>query len=123
MPVAAASDFDNPVAYAVPNPAHPDAQIAESITAQAVADGLPGVVLLVSTPQDGTWVSAKGLVDLKNGIPMKLNNLSRIGSVTKMFTAVALRMGESSPTFMTWPPSSRPWFRTNASCWKPPMPR
>jgi D-alanyl-D-alanine carboxypeptidase len=90
MPVVDASYYDNPVVYPASNPNHPAAQIAESITAQAVAEGLPGVVLLVSTPQDGTWVSAKGSIDLKNNIPLKPNSLSRIGSITKMFTAVVV---------------------------------
>jgi D-alanyl-D-alanine carboxypeptidase len=90
MPIVDASYYDNPVVYAAPNSDHPAAQIAESITAQAVADGLPGVILLVSTPKDGTWVSAKGSIDLKNNIPLKPNSLSRIGSITKMFTAVVI---------------------------------
>ncbi len=90
MPVVEAGYYDNPVVYAAPNTRHPAAQIAESITAQAVADGLPGVVLFASTPEDGAWVSAKGSIDLKNDIPLKPNSLSRIGSVSKMFTAVVV---------------------------------
>ena len=90
MPVVEAGHYDNPVAYPAPNPKNPAAQTADSITARAVADGLPGVVLLVSTPADGTWVSARGLIDLKNNIPLKPNSLSRLGSVSKMFTAVVI---------------------------------
>jgi D-alanyl-D-alanine carboxypeptidase len=90
MPVVDAGYYDNPVVYAAPNPGHPIAQMVESITTQAVVDGLPGVVMLVSTPEDGTWVSAKGSIDLKNSLPLKPNSLSRIGSITKMFTAVVV---------------------------------
>lgn len=56
----------------------------------AVAGGIPGLALLVKNAEDGTWASAKGSVDLRNGIPFKRNTLSRIGSVTKMFTAVVI---------------------------------
>lgn len=90
MPVVEACYYDNPVAYPASNPDHPAARMAESITAQAVSDGLPGVILLVSTPKDGTWVSAKGSIDLKNSLPMQPDSLSRIGSITKMFTAVVI---------------------------------
>lgn len=90
MPVVDTNYYDNPVVYPASNPDHPAAQIAESITAQAISDGLPGVILLVSTPKNGTWVSAKGLIDIKNNIPMEPNSLSRIGSITKMFTAVVI---------------------------------
>jgi D-alanyl-D-alanine carboxypeptidase len=90
MPVVEARYYDNPVAYPASNPDHPAARMAEAITAQAVSDGLPGVILLVSTPKDGTWVSAKGSIDLKNSIPIQPDSLSRIGSITKMFTAVVI---------------------------------
>lgn len=90
MPVANASDYDNPVVYTDQNAAHPAAQFAESITERAIGDGLPGLSLLVSTPKDGPWVSAGGYIDLKNRIPLKPNSLSRIGSITKMFTAVVI---------------------------------
>lgn len=90
MPVVDAGYYDNPVAYAAPDAGHRAAKIVEAITAQAITDGLPGVVMLVNAPEDGAWVSAKGSIDLKNNLPLKPNSLSRIGSITKMFTAVVV---------------------------------
>jgi D-alanyl-D-alanine carboxypeptidase len=90
MPVLDSSHSDNPVPGGAVNPGHPDAEQIESIASKAVADGIPGIVLLIQTPNDGTWVSARGFADLKNKIPMRPNSLSRIGSITKMFTAVII---------------------------------
>lgn len=90
MPVVGADHYDNPVIYPASNPTHPAVQSVEAITEQAVANGVPGVVMLISTPEDGLWVSAKGYIDLKNNILLKPNSLSRIGSITKMFTAVVI---------------------------------
>ena len=88
MPAADASYYDNPTLYPDQSANQPLAKMVESITATAVAEGIPGVVMLVNSAAEGTWVSARGLIDLKNKIPMKPNSLSRIGSITKMFTAV-----------------------------------
>ena len=64
--------------------------VLDPCLSSAVADGVPGVAILARTPEDGTWAAARGFIDLRNEIPMKPNSLSRIGSITKMFTAVVV---------------------------------
>ncbi len=85
-----AAYYEKPVVYATQNTDHPVAHVTESTTARAVTDGLPGVVMLVNKQENGTWVSAKGSIDLKSNISMRLSSLSRVGSITKMFTAVVV---------------------------------
>ena len=54
-----------------------------------VAEGTPGAVIAVSHPELGFWSRAIG--DAEVGVdPMTLDHHSRIGSVTKTFTAVAI---------------------------------
>jgi D-alanyl-D-alanine carboxypeptidase len=66
----------------------PLADVIEQMLSDAVSKGLPGLIMLIDSPDWGTWVCAKGYIDLKNNIPMKNNSLSRIGSITKTFVSV-----------------------------------
>jgi D-alanyl-D-alanine carboxypeptidase len=89
MPVIAdASYYDNSVSYIDNGGSFPEGKLIEPLLDQAVSSGLPGGVILIDTPEYGTWVCAKGNIDIKNGIPLKKNSMSRIGSITKTFVSV-----------------------------------
>ena len=47
----------------------------------------PGAVVYVDVPGKGTWFTAIGTADLSNHAPMSTSFYTRIGSVTKTFTA------------------------------------
>ena len=49
--------------------------------------GTPGAVVYVDVPGKGTWETALGTSDLSTGAPMSRSFYTRIGSVTKTFTA------------------------------------
>lgn len=68
---------------------HPDAADFQALLDGAVARSLPGVALLVRNPA-GLWIGASGQRDINADLPFQPFTRSRIGSVTKTFTAVAV---------------------------------
>ena len=62
-------------------------QLAEE--ALAAADGTPGALIAISHPELGFWSAAIGEAEI-GADPMTLDHHSRIGSVTKTMTAVAV---------------------------------
>ncbi|POX56956.1 serine hydrolase [Streptomyces sp. Ru71] len=52
--------------------------------------GIPGLVVGLWIPRQGTYVRATGVADLTTGRPMTTDVFNRIGSVTKTFTVTAL---------------------------------
>lgn len=91
-----------PLAAPTPTAAPPEGQalprfdpaLAERLQAllgDAVADGsIPGAVLSVRLPDGATWTGTAGLADRDSGEPMTAATRVRIGSLSKMFTAVAV---------------------------------
>ncbi|MBC8160348.1 MAG: serine hydrolase [Roseiflexaceae bacterium] len=71
-----------------------DPALAERLQAvldAAVADGaIPGATLSVQLPDGSNWTGASGLADRAAGTPMQPDTLVRVGSLSKMFTAVAV---------------------------------
>lgn len=57
----------------------------------AVSEGLPGVILLVRTP-DSEFEGACGFADLENEVPMDVHHLFRIASISKSFIGVLSTM-------------------------------
>lgn len=56
---------------------------------RAVAEiGAPGAALYVAVPGRGVWTGARGLADVRRGIPLVPHDRMRIASVTKSFVAV-----------------------------------
>ena len=73
------------------NPAdntHPDGPAFQDLLDRYVREGLPGVVLLVRTPE-GEWNGAAGYAKLETAEPMLPSHRHHAASVTKMYTAVA----------------------------------
>jgi D-alanyl-D-alanine carboxypeptidase len=61
------------------------------------ASGMPGVTVGLWIPDQGSWVSSRGVADLGTGRPMTPDLQAPIGSITKTFTVmIALQLvGES----------------------------
>jgi D-alanyl-D-alanine carboxypeptidase len=58
--------------------------------------GLPGLVALVYTPQQGVWVGSSGFSQVENNIPMQPCNVFMSASVAKLYHAVlVLKMQEA----------------------------
>jgi D-alanyl-D-alanine carboxypeptidase len=58
-------------------------------TALAAAEGTPGAIVAISHPDLGFWSTAVGEAEVDTD-PMTLEHHSRIGSITKTFTGVAI---------------------------------
>lgn len=68
---------------------HPKASAYQAILNKYVDKGLPGVVLLIHD-SNGLWIGAAGKADIKEGIPMSPCTVSKVASITKMFTGVLI---------------------------------
>ena len=53
-------------------------------------NGIPGAVIGVWVPGEGSWVEAKGLADVQTGEAMDTADKVRIGSITKTFNATVI---------------------------------
>lgn len=63
----------------------------EEIVDDAMArKGIPGAVIGVRAPGQGTWVVAKGQADISSGHDMQAGDRFRIGDVTATFTATVV---------------------------------
>jgi peptidoglycan/LPS O-acetylase OafA/YrhL/CubicO group peptidase (beta-lactamase class C family) len=79
-------------------PADPEGRFDPALAAElqqildaTVADGrIPGMVLSVRLPDGSSWTGAGGLADRDTGAAMEPDVLVRIGSLSKMFTAVVV---------------------------------
>ncbi len=65
------------------NSEHPKADKIQRIMDRYVAQGIPGVIVLVDD-EDGMWVGSAGYADLEQGLAMQTCHLNKLGSVTKM---------------------------------------
>lgn len=103
-PSRSAEWYENPQRYADDSAAHPRRESFQSYLDQAVAEGLPGAVLLIRTPEEGTWVGAAGHADIASDVKWQTSTIGRVGSATKMFAAsVILKLVEQSLLTMDEP--------------------
>jgi len=68
---------------------HPDGPVFQELLDRGVRAGLPGVVLLVRTPE-GQWNGAAGYARVENDTPMTPTHRHHAASVTKMYVATAV---------------------------------
>lgn len=68
---------------------HPDGPVLQELLDRYVREGLPGVVLLLRTPQ-GLWNGAAGYAKIETAEPMLPTHRHHAASVTKMYTATAV---------------------------------
>jgi D-alanyl-D-alanine carboxypeptidase len=57
---------------------------------EITGSGVPGILMSVSTMEEGMWLGASGKADLKNDIDLQVCNMTRVGSTVKTFTAVTI---------------------------------
>ena len=97
-----------------PFPAAKRAAIEAALTRSFGETGAPGVVVGIWIPGEGTFVTAKGVADIKTRAPMRIADHFRVGSITKTFTATALlilvdegKLGLDDPVgkYMPWVPN------------------
>ena len=69
------------------NSNHPKAGAIQAIMDKYVAEGIPGVTVLIDD-ENGTWTGSAGAADLENQITMEPCHISKLGSVTKMMLGV-----------------------------------
>lgn len=82
--------YTNPVSYPDDSSTHPRRDLFQAYLDSAVAEGLPGAVLLIRTPQEGTWVGLSGYADIASRVPWQPSTISRVGSVTKSFAGIVI---------------------------------
>jgi D-alanyl-D-alanine carboxypeptidase len=116
-PTAQAEQTATPAPPAAAEPTF-DPALAEQLQRlldDTVADGtIPGAVLSVRLPDGTTWTGASGVADRDAGTPIQPDTRVRIGSLSKMFTAVvALQLIEEGKIDLeapisTWLPGMVP---------------
>ncbi len=72
----------------IPN-THVKSEQFELFLEEQVAAGLPGISMLVQTPE-GRWTGSAGVVEIPFQTPMQSCNVHRIGSSTKVFMATII---------------------------------
>jgi D-alanyl-D-alanine carboxypeptidase len=96
-PVRSAEWYQNPEPYSDQSLTHRRRGVFQSYLERAVNEGLPGAVLLIRTPEEGTWAGAAGYADVASAVKWRPSTIARIGSTTKMFaSAVILKLFEQS---------------------------
>jgi len=65
------------------NDSHPKAAAIQATIDQYVANGLPGMTILISD-DDGLWMQSGGFADIERNIKMEPCHINKLGSITKM---------------------------------------
>ncbi len=80
--------------HVAPAQADPDADLASqldtAIEARIAAMGIPGAIVSLQIPGRISYEKAFGVGDTATGVPMLVDDHTRIGSVTKTFTGTAI---------------------------------
>jgi D-alanyl-D-alanine carboxypeptidase len=71
---------------------NPYASLYQDIIDRARRKGFPGLVVLVRTPEEGTWIGTSGYARIENKTPMRPETLFWSQSVAKTYTAAAVFM-------------------------------
>jgi CubicO group peptidase (beta-lactamase class C family)/peptidoglycan/LPS O-acetylase OafA/YrhL len=83
-PTAASADEAQPISPSL-------AEQLQQILDETVADGsIPGAVLSVQLADGVAWSGASGVADRETGTPIAPDTLVRVGSLSKLFTAVVV---------------------------------
>lgn len=69
---------------------HPYHELYQSIVDRNVRTGIPGLILLIRTPEEGTWIGTGGYARLEDKTRIQTDSLFHSASVAKFFTAVAV---------------------------------
>ncbi len=71
---------------------NPKAALYQTLLDRHVKQGVPGIVLLVRTPDKGLWIGSAGKATIETGEAMLPCHVHNAASVTKMYMAVATMM-------------------------------
>lgn len=69
---------------------HPKSVEFQSFLNEMTNQGLTGVMMTIQTPDGNVWTGTAGKIDIENNLDLESCNISRIGSITKTFTAVII---------------------------------
>lgn len=65
-------------------------KLNDTLTQVMSENKIPGVVLGIWIPGEGTWIATRGTSNLATNAPMNVDDHFRIGSITKTFTVTAI---------------------------------
>jgi D-alanyl-D-alanine carboxypeptidase len=71
---------------------HPFHHLYQPFIESYVREGLPGLVMLIKTPEEGLWIGAAGMSRIDDGIPMQPHSLFHALCATKSYTATCILM-------------------------------
>lgn len=69
---------------------HPKNLIYQALLDKYVKAGLPGLVVLISAPNEGLWIGSSGYARIEDKTPMKKCNIVYSASIGKTYCAVAI---------------------------------
>lgn len=81
--------YDCNITYTDSSDWHPKAAAFQGFINERISQGFPGMILLVKDSM-GLWTGTGGMADLYTAIEMKKCHISRVASITKNFTCVAI---------------------------------
>ncbi len=81
---------DCSLAFADSSANNPKNSTYQAVLDKYVKKGLPGLVVLIRTPNEGLWIGASGYARIEDNTPMKKCNIVYSGSIAKTYTAVAI---------------------------------
>ncbi len=67
----------------------PKAKKVQKIINRAAAEKLPGIAIYINDSNYGEWIGVAGFADIENNTPLKKNYIFSLGSIGKMYNAVA----------------------------------
>jgi D-alanyl-D-alanine carboxypeptidase len=69
---------------------NPKNSVYQALLDKYVKKGLPGLVVLIRTPNEGLWIGASGYARIEDKTPMKKCNIVYSASIGKTYCAVAI---------------------------------
>ena len=66
------------------------AKLAQSLPVAMKENAVPGIAVLIDSPSKGNWRATFGTAEIGKQVPMKMNDLFRIGSNTKTMTSTVI---------------------------------
>lgn len=79
-----------PMAFADSSASNPHSSAYQSIINKYIQKGVPGMVLIVDSPENGLWLGAGGKSCIEKSTPMEKSTLLFSASVGKTYCAVAI---------------------------------
>lgn len=95
--------YTNPATYFDDGDLHPQASEYKELIDKFINKGMPGIAMHVQN-SNGTWAGTGGKIDIRSNILWKKSNISRIGSISKIFVSVTtLQLSEQGKVDLDLP--------------------